>query len=58
MGTFLIGFYGFGALATGLSLLRPQEFKHDKLMNIGVIVLWPIYWVFFLSLLLINRKHP
>src|SRR5205809_678325 len=38
MGTFLLGFYGFGALATGLSLLRPQEFKHDKLMNVGVIV--------------------
>lgn len=58
MGKLLFGLYGFGALVTGLCLLRSQEFKHDKWMNIGGILLWPIYWVFFGSLLLINRKHP
>jgi hypothetical protein len=58
MGKYLLAFYGMGAMATGLSLLRPQELKHDRLMNAGAIVLWPIYWTFFMALLLINRKHP
>jgi len=58
MGKYLLGFYGIGAMLTGMSLLRPQELKHDRLMNAGAIVLWPIYWTFYLTLLLINRKHP
>jgi len=54
----LIAFYAIGAVITGLSLLRPQELKHDKVMTAGAVVLWPIYWTFFLTLVLINRKHP
>ena len=58
MAKFALAFYGIGVVVTGLSLLRPQELKHDKLMNLGAILLWPIYWTFYLSLVLINRKHP
>jgi len=58
MGKSLLAFYAFGALVTGFSLLRPQELRHDKLVNAGAVVLWPLYWTFFLVLLLINRKHP
>jgi len=58
MGIYLLALYGLGAMFTGLSLLRPQEFKLDTMMNIGVIIIWPVYWVFYLSLLMINRRHP
>ena len=57
MGTSILAVYGLGAGITGFSLLLPGEFKHDKWMNAGAILIWPIYWIYFVSVLVANRKH-
>lgn len=58
MATSLLAIYGLGAGITGFSLLLPGEFKHDKWMNAGAILLWPLYWIYYLSVRLADRKQP
>ena len=56
MWTPLLVLYGFGLAVTAVILLRTQMFKHDRLMNAGSIVLWPLYWTFYLVTLFLNRR--
>jgi len=58
MATSILAVYALGACITGFSLLLPGEFKHDKWMNAGAILIWPVYWIYFLSVFVSNRKHP
>jgi hypothetical protein len=54
--TVLVG-YGAGLLFTAVALLSPQRTRHDRVMNAGSILLWPLYWTYFLALVLLNRKR-
>ena len=56
MWTPILVVYGVGLILSALVLLRPQRHRHDPLMNAGSIVLWPLYWCYFLALVLVNRK--
>lgn len=58
MWTPVIVIYVAGLFVTGVTLLRTQLFKHDALMNVGSIVLWPLYWSFYLLMLFQNRRRP
>jgi hypothetical protein len=58
MGTSILAAYGLGAGITAFTLLLPREFKQDKWMNAGMILIWPVYWIYFLSVLINNRRHP
>jgi hypothetical protein len=49
--------YGAGLIISAVVLLSPQRYRHDRLMNAGSILLWPIYWSYYLALLLLNKKH-
>ena len=49
--------YGAGMMLSAVVLLSPQRHRHDSLMNAGSIVLWPLYWCYFLALVLLNRKQ-
>ena len=57
MWTSLLVFYGAGLAVTAVALLRTQMFKHDHVMNAGSIVLWPIYWILYLTTLFLNRSR-
>jgi len=49
--------YGAGLIVTAVTLLSPQRFRHDRVMNAGSIVLWPLYWTYFLATFILNRKR-
>lgn len=49
--------YGAGFAVTAVALLRPQMFRHDRLMNFGSILLWPVYWTFYGVTLFQNRSR-
>ena len=53
----LLVVYGIGVLVTAAILLPAQTHRHDRLVNAASILLWPFYWLYFLSLLLIARKR-
>ena len=57
MWTPLLVFYGIGFAITAVALFRAQSFKHELLVNLGSIVLWPLYWSFFLATLFFNRRR-
>jgi len=50
--------YGAGLFVTAVILLRTQQFKHDRLMNAGSILLWPFYWLLYGVTLFQNRRRP
>jgi len=58
MWTPILTIYGIGLAVTAVALLRAQSFKHELLVNVGSIVLWPLYWTFFVATLLLNRRRP
>ncbi len=57
MWTAILLLYGAGLILSAVVLLSPQRHRHDPAMNAGSIVLWPLYWCYFLALVLVNRKR-
>lgn len=49
--------YVGGLIFTGVALLSARETRHDLLMNVVSIVLWPAYWAYFLLMVLLNRNR-
>jgi len=49
--------YAVGLFLTAVALYRTQIFKTDHVMHVGSIVLWPVYWVFYILVLLQNRRR-
>lgn len=57
MWTPILVIYVVGLFVTGVALFRTQIFKRDHLMHVGSVVLWPLYWSFYLLMLLQNRRR-
>ncbi len=54
--SFLVA-YVAGQIFTAVVLLSSERMKHDRLMNAVSILLWPLYWSYFLTLVILNRKR-
>ncbi len=52
----VLALYVGGLIFTGVALLSARETRHDLLMNVVSIILWPAYWAYFLLMLVLNRK--
>lgn len=57
MVTFLVVTYILGLSLTAAVVLRQQVAGRDYVIDAGVIALWPLYWVWFLINLFLNRTH-
>jgi len=55
--TFLVVTYILGLSLTAAVVLRQQVAGRDYVIDAGVIALWPLYWVWFLINLFLNRTH-
>jgi hypothetical protein len=57
MWTPLLLVYGVGLAVTTVAVLRARVFAQGHMMNLGSILLWPLYWSFFLFTLFQNRRR-
>jgi hypothetical protein len=57
MWTPVLVIYGAGLFATAVILLSARAFKHDMLMNVGSIILWPAYWALYLVSVVQDRRR-
>ena len=49
--------YGTGLIITAFVLFRTRMFQNEHVMNVGAIMLWPVYWGFYLLTLFLNRSR-
>jgi len=49
--------YGVGLGVTAATLFRTRVFQADRVMNLGSMLMWPVYWTFFLVALVQNRRR-
>ena len=57
MWTPLLLLYGVGLAVTTVVVLRAPMFKQAHVMNLGSILLWPLYWSFYLFTLVQSRRR-
>jgi len=55
--TFLIVLYVLGLSLTAATVLRNQVSGQNYVFNAGVLALWPMYWIWFLVNLFMNRTR-
>jgi hypothetical protein len=48
--------YAAGLAVTAVTLLRTRMFQRDHLMNVGSMLLWPVYWVLYGVALFRDRR--
>ncbi len=57
MWTGLVMAYAGGVMGTAFFVLRNQILRQSHFMNVGVSLLWPVYWTYFLGLVFQNRRR-
>jgi hypothetical protein len=50
-------FYVLGLAATAGVVLRNQVSGQNRLFNVAILALWPLYWGWFLVSLFLNRTR-
>ncbi len=57
MWAFLAVTYVLGSALTAAVVLRNQSGGRNNAFNAAVIALWPMYWIWFLISLVLNRAR-
>ena len=48
---------GVGLGVTAATLFRTRTFQKERVMNLGSMLLWPLYWTLFIVTLVQNRRR-